>query len=84
MKAGICAAVCFGLTVFAFQTKWDFTVLGDGLFVAFTVLIVFYFTVVIFIPGKITTLAYASLSALLFFLYLVYDTPHSTCWVANT
>jgi hypothetical protein len=21
---------------------------------------------------------------LLFFLYLVYDTPHSTCWVANT
>lgn len=28
MAVGITAAVCFGLTIFAFQTKWDFTVMG--------------------------------------------------------
>lgn len=30
MAVGITAAVCFGLTIFAFQTKWDFTVCGGG------------------------------------------------------
>lgn len=28
MAVGITAAVCLGLTLFAFQTKWDFTVMG--------------------------------------------------------
>lgn len=31
MAVGITAAVTFGLTLFAFQTKWDFTVMGGEL-----------------------------------------------------
>lgn len=73
MAVGLCAAVCFGLTIFAFQTKWDFTVIGGGLFVALIILVIFGI-VAIFIPGKVVILIYSSLGALLFSLYLVYDT----------
>ena len=31
IAAGICAAVTFGLTIFAMQTKWDFTACGGML-----------------------------------------------------
>ncbi|XP_021938786.1 protein lifeguard 1, partial [Zootermopsis nevadensis] len=73
MAVGMCSAVCFGLTMFAFQTKWDFTVMGGALFVAVIILMIFGI-VAIFIPGKTITLIYASCGALLFSLYLVYDT----------
>lgn len=73
MAVGLCAAVCLGLTLFAFQTKWDFTVMGGALFVALIILVVFGI-VAMFIPGKVITLVYASCGALLFSLYLVYDT----------
>lgn len=73
MAVGLCAAVCFGLTMFAFQTKWDFTILGGGLFVALIILVIFGI-VAIFIPSRVVTLVYASLGALLFSVYLVYDT----------
>jgi len=73
MAVGLCAAVCFGLTMFAFQTKWDFTVMGGALFVAVIILMIFGI-VAIFIPGKTITLIYASCGALLFSLYLIYDT----------
>jgi len=73
MAVGLCAAVCFGLTMFAFQTKWNFTVMGGALFVAVIILMIFGI-VAIFIPGKTLTLVYASCGALLFSLYLVYDT----------
>ena len=43
------------------------------LFVAVIVLLVFGI-IAIFIPGKIITLIYASLGALIFSMYLVYDT----------
>ncbi|KAJ8715911.1 hypothetical protein PYW08_013196 [Mythimna loreyi] len=74
MAVGITAAVCLALTLFAFQTKWDFTVMGGFLLCATVVLLVFGI-VCIFIPGnKIVTLVYASIGALIFSLYLVYDT----------
>lgn len=38
---GITAAVCFALTLFAFQTKWDFTVLGGALLCGVVVLLIF-------------------------------------------
>lgn len=28
MAVGITAGICLALTLFAFQTKWDFTVMG--------------------------------------------------------
>ena len=32
IAAGICTAVCLALTIFAMQTKWDFTACGGILF----------------------------------------------------
>lgn len=73
MAAGFTAVICFALTLFALQTKWDFTVLGGALFVA--VILLFIFGIVVaFIPGKTAHIAYASCGALLFSLYLIYDT----------
>lgn len=73
LAVGITAAVCLSLTLFAFQTKWDFTAMGGILFVALIVLMLFGI-IAIFIPGKTITLVYASLGALLFSVYLVFDT----------
>ncbi|XP_012162158.1 protein lifeguard 1 isoform X2 [Ceratitis capitata] len=73
MAVGITAAVCLALTLFAFQTKWDFTMCGGVLLVAIVVFLIFGI-VAIFIPGKVITLVYSSLGALLFSVYLVYDT----------
>lgn len=73
MAVGITAAVCLGLTLFAFQTKWDFTMMGGILFVAVIILLVFGI-VAIFVKSKILSLVYASLGALIFSIYLIYDT----------
>uniref|UniRef100_A0A1L8DK42 Putative n-methyl-d-aspartate receptor glutamate-binding subunit n=1 Tax=Nyssomyia neivai TaxID=330878 RepID=A0A1L8DK42_9DIPT len=73
LAVGITAAVCLGLTLFAFQTRWDFTVMGGVLFVAVIILMIFGI-IAIFIPGKTMTLIYASLGALIFSVYLIYDT----------
>ncbi|XP_046968526.1 protein lifeguard 1-like isoform X1 [Vanessa cardui] len=73
MAVGLTAAVCLALTLFAFQTKWDFTVMGGALLCATVVLLIFGI-VAIFVPGKTMTLIYASLGALIFSLYLIYDT----------
>lgn len=73
MAAGITAVVCLGLTLFAFQTKWDFTMMGGILFVAVLILMVFGI-VMIFWHNKIAQMAYASLGAFIFSIYLIYDT----------
>ncbi|KAL6267521.1 hypothetical protein P5V15_000595 [Pogonomyrmex californicus] len=73
LAVGITAVVCLGLTLFAFQTKIDFTGLHTVLFVAVLILLVFGM-IAIFWPGRIMTLVYASLGALIFSLYLIYDT----------
>lgn len=73
MAVGITAAICLGLTLFAFQTKWDFTILGGFLFVTLLVLLIFGL-VNIFVHNQILNLVYASLTALLFAFYLIFDT----------
>ncbi|KAK9887713.1 hypothetical protein WA026_000034 [Henosepilachna vigintioctopunctata] len=73
MAAGITVVVFLGLTLFSFQTKWDFTTAGGFLCVALIVLMVFGI-VVMFIPSKTMVLVYASIGALLFGFYMVYDT----------
>lgn len=73
MAVGITAAVCLALTFFAFQTKWDFTMCGGFLFVAVIILLLFGI-IAIFVHNKIYQLIYASLGALIFSFYLVYDT----------
>jgi protein lifeguard len=73
LAVGITAAVCLGLTLFAFQTKWDFTLMGGILYVAALVLFLFGIIAII-IPGQIITLLYAAAGTLIFSVYLVYDT----------
>jgi len=71
--AGICAFICLGLTAFAFQTKYDFTMMGGMLFVSLLIFVIFGF-LAIFLHNEIVKLVYACVGALIFSLYLVYDT----------
>lgn len=71
LAIGITAVVCFSLTIFAFQTKWDFTVMGGVLFVAVIVLMLFGL-VAIFFPGKTMSMVYGCFGAILFSIYLIY------------
>lgn len=73
IAVGITAVVCLALTLFAFQTKYDFTMMGGLLLVAVIILIVFGI-MTIFMRDKILHLVYASLAALVFSAFLVYDT----------
>lgn len=73
MAVGITAAVCLALTLFAMQTKYDFTMCGGVLLVCFVIIFIFGI-VAIFVHNKIVSLVYASLGALLFSVYLIYDT----------
>lgn len=70
---GITAVVVVGLTLFACQTKIDFTGMGPYLFVFLLVLIVFGIVAAI-VRNRILHIVYAGLGALLFSFYLVYDT----------
>lgn len=73
LAVGITAAICLALTLFAFQTKIDFTGLSSVLFVALVVLLLFGIISMIW-NGPTIRLIYASLGALLFSIYLIYDT----------
>ncbi|XP_054707256.1 protein lifeguard 1-like isoform X2 [Uloborus diversus] len=70
---GICAVICLGLTIFAFQTKYDFTMMGGMLFVTLLIFVIFGF-LTIFLYNEVVRLIYACIGALIFSLYLVYDT----------
>lgn len=43
MAVGVTAVVALGLTIFAMQTRFDFTVLNGALFICLFVLIIFGF-----------------------------------------
>lgn len=70
---GLTTLLCFALTIFALQTKIDFTVMGGFLMVAAIILMVVSI-VAIFFPSKLMTLIIASAGALIFSVYLIYDT----------
>lgn len=78
MAVGITAVLCLGLTLFAFQTKIDFTLCGGFLFIAVLLLMVFGIVAAILSKygekNQTVYLVYASLGALLFSVYLIYDT----------
>lgn len=73
IAVGITMVIVIGLTLFAFQTKYDFTGFGIYLFVFALILLVFGI-VSIFIRSKILNIVYASLGAGLFSMYLIFDT----------
>ncbi|XP_042540727.1 protein lifeguard 2-like [Dipodomys spectabilis] len=69
---GATTMVTIGLTLFALQTKWDFTMLSGMLFVFLFILII-YGIILIFVHSYWLHLLYAALGALVFSLYLVMD-----------
>ncbi|EDV48851.1 protein lifeguard 1 [Drosophila erecta] len=73
MSVLITASVCLGLSLFALQTRYDFTVLG-GILVSCLIILLLFGTVSLLVGGHMVTTIYASLSALLFSIYLVHDT----------
>ncbi|XP_036103271.1 protein lifeguard 1-like [Molossus molossus] len=64
------AMVTLSLTLFALQTKWDFTLLNGVLFVSVIVLLI-YGTLLLFIRSYWLHLLYAGLGTMIFSLYLV-------------
>lgn len=73
LAVAVCSVVCLALTIFAFQTKWDFTASGGLLFVGLIVLTLFGF-VAMYHRGGIVHLIYSAMGALMFSFFLVYDT----------
>ena len=73
LAAGITVGVTAGLTLFALQTKWDFTLLNGALFSCLIVLVLASFIFIVFPANGIVSVIFSSLGALLFSLYLVYD-----------
>ena len=74
IAVGITCAVTFALTIFAVQTKIDFTTMGG---VLCSVLVIFIFAGICmsFMPQtKWSMIGYGSAGALIFSLYIVYDT----------
>lgn len=62
----ITAVVTAALTLFAFQTKYDFTVFNGLMLVALVVLILFGLITAIIGTSKITEIIYGSLGAIIF------------------
>ncbi|XP_045619474.1 protein lifeguard 1-like [Procambarus clarkii] len=70
---GVTIVITVALTIFAFQTKWDFTMMGGLLYVFLISLLMFGIFALIF-QSQVLNIMYASLGALLFSAYLVFDT----------
>ena len=74
MAIGITVVIVLGLTIFALQTKIDFTALGGILLVAVLCLMMFGFFVLFFPNNKVVNIVYASLGAFIFGVYIIFDT----------
>ncbi|XP_060564637.1 protein lifeguard 2-like [Ruditapes philippinarum] len=78
VAAGITCAVCLGISLFAIQTKIDFTLCSGLLFALCLVLILFGFSCIIVYAtigySYILDCVYGGLAALVFSLFLIYDT----------
>jgi len=73
LAVGITVAVTFGLTIFSFQTKYDFTSFGGVLFALLLVLVIAGFCIP-FSGLRTVRIVYGAAGALLFSFYIIYDT----------
>merc|ERR1719461_2435695 len=67
-------AITLALTVFAFQTKIDFTAMGGVLIAVLMCFIIFGLIAAFFPASRTVRLVYASIGCIIFSLYIVYDT----------
>merc|ERR1712179_350062 len=74
IAAGITAVIVFALTVFAFQTKIDFTMMS-GILICVLLVFVLFGLIAMFLPQSRTLhMVWGAIGALIFSIYLVYDT----------
>jgi len=74
IAVGITCGVTLALTIFAFQTKIDFTMMGGALFAVLIIFVIAGFIMAFLPKTKWTVIAYGGAGALIFSLYIVYDT----------
>lgn len=76
VSLGICVGVVFSVSIFAIQTRFDFTGCGGFLFAFSMGLFMFGFIAIIFAStgNSVLYTVYAWLAAVLFTMFLVYDT----------
>jgi len=74
IAAGITTAIVFVLTIFAFQTKWDFTMMRGILICVLFVFCIFGIIMIFLPPSRYLSMVYGGIGALIFSVYLVYDT----------
>lgn len=72
LALSLATLICFALTMFALQTKIDFTVMGGFLLTCMIVLLAISM-VSLFFPGTIMTLIIACIGAIIYSLYLIYE-----------
>lgn len=70
---GTTAGVTLALTLFSFQTKYDFTGWGVYLYMGFIILMIIGI-IAMFIPGKVINLVYAGIGTLLVSIAIIVDT----------
>lgn len=73
LAGALTVGVCIVLTIFAFQTCCDFTIIASMLFF-FALALMCFGIVDLLVQGRIITLVYSSFGAIVFSLYLIYDT----------
>jgi len=74
IAVGMTAGVVFALTLFAMQTKIDFTAWGGALLCVLVVFILAGFIAAFFPQTRTTRLVFAIIGAIIFSLYIVFDT----------
>lgn len=74
MAIAVTAAIVIGLTMFAFQTKYDVTSWGGGLCIILIIFMIGSIIVGIFFRSEFSHFLMACAGAAIFSLYIVYDT----------
>jgi len=74
ISVGICAAVTLALTIFAMQTTIDFTAWRGALFALLMILLVAGIMLMILPANRYVMIGYGAAGALIFSLYIIYDT----------
>lgn len=74
MAGGLTAIICLTLTIFAFQTKWDFTTKNGTMLVILVVATLAMMVGLIFPPSRGFQLVMASVMAVIMGIYLIIDT----------
>lgn len=74
MAIAVTAAIVIGLTLFAFQTKYDVTSMGGALCIVLLIFTIGSIVVGLFFRTEFTHFLMACVGAVIFSMYIVYDT----------